>query len=423
MLHAAEKQKVIEAIGELGRRVTVADVITKTGLPVLVASRLLNEVAADTGGHLQVSSRGEIAYQFAPGFSGAYVARGIKGAIQQGLAWTGKVALFLLKISFGLMLILSIIAVCVLIIVISLSGNRDDRRRDVGFNFHFSYWDFALLRNLFVYSAGWMIDDGYGRPRRKRNSNFLLNCFSFLFGDGNPNFNIEDRRWGLLAESIRANNYVMTVEQMAPYTGLDPGKEDNALAVLARFNGHPEVTEDGQLIYVFPEMQATAGQRRQLRAPEPYLKEFELLFSESESSDLIPVYILAAVNFFGSWFVAAKAASTPGAEYLLVFAIPLVIYGTLFVLTPLIRMAIQAFINARIRRRNEIRQKYAEELQAPSSELAKKLAVKNNFSLKSSFVSEDKLEYTTEKAALEQSDELDKKFKKLESDRNFDVSP
>ncbi len=45
-----EKKTVIKAINELGRKVSVADVATKTGLPVLVVASDLNEVAAETKG-------------------------------------------------------------------------------------------------------------------------------------------------------------------------------------------------------------------------------------------------------------------------------------------------------------------------------------------------------------------------------------
>ncbi|HIN63844.1 MAG TPA: hypothetical protein EYM95_04340, partial [Candidatus Obscuribacterales bacterium] len=69
-----EKEIVLKAVDSLGRRVTAADVAAKTGLPVLVAQAELNKVAAETGGHMEVATTGDVAYKFDPGFQNAYLA-------------------------------------------------------------------------------------------------------------------------------------------------------------------------------------------------------------------------------------------------------------------------------------------------------------------------------------------------------------
>ena len=51
----------------------------------------------------------------------------------------------------------------------------------------------------------------------------------------------------------------MTAEQLAPYTGADPTNEDGALPALVRFNGTPEVTDDGHILYTFPALQVSAA--------------------------------------------------------------------------------------------------------------------------------------------------------------------
>ena len=82
--------------------------------------------------------------------------------------------------------------------------------------------------------------------------NFLESVFSFLFGDGNPNYNLEEKRWQDIGAVIRNNQGAITAEQIAPYldnvTSLNQETEDYILPVLARFNGYPQVSPEGNLI-------------------------------------------------------------------------------------------------------------------------------------------------------------------------------
>ena len=55
----------------------------------------------------------------------------------------------------------------------------------------------------------------------------------------------------MVAQLIRNQGGVVTAEQLAPYTGADPKNEDGALPVLVRFNGFPEVTDEGFILVHF----------------------------------------------------------------------------------------------------------------------------------------------------------------------------
>ncbi|HBL12729.1 MAG TPA: hypothetical protein DD379_15275, partial [Cyanobacteria bacterium UBA11162] len=71
----------------------------------------------------------------------------------------------------------------------------------------------------------WFFDPGYNRPyRRQRTSpessersqmNFLEGIFSFLFGDGNPNADLEERRWQEIGTLIRNSRGAVVAEQIA----------------------------------------------------------------------------------------------------------------------------------------------------------------------------------------------------------------
>jgi len=399
-----EKRQVLQAIRDLGRRVTVADVATKTGLPLHVVTSQLNAVAAETGGHLEVGTAGDIAYGFAPGFQSVYLAQGIQRTLQ--LIWekTFQIGYYLLRISFGIMLILSVLLVIALILVVILGRGRDgDRDGDRGFDL--SFFDYMILRDLFwwgVYST-YPEDTYYGRStrRRKSNGNFLLNCFSFLFGDGNPNAHLEEKQWQLIAQAIKGHNGVITAEQLAPYTGSDPKNEDGVLPVLVRFDGRPEVTETGNIVYTFPSLQVSAAEAHGYQLPV-FLEEWPWKFTEAPADSLVPVYILAGVNFFGSWWLFFHAAAVLLLTGLFPLILLLVTYGTLFVGIPLVRWLVLQWLNGRIESRNQRRQSYARLLDTPSADLRLKLEEAQAYKVKEQLIEQEKIVYTTEKDALEQ---------------------
>lgn len=427
MIEITEKKQVIKAIGELGRKVTAADVATKTGLPVLKVSQALNLVAAETGGHLNVAEAGVIAYNFPPGFSSRYLTKGIQRTLEQAASTVGKVLFYLFKISFGIMLILSlaIIVIAIFVMMFAMKTQGRDRDSDEGFDFHFGFFDYLILRDLFYFTAqstGQVIYD-YNSPtiKRRQKSNFLLNCFSFLFGDGNPNEGLEEKRWQLIANVIKKHNNIMIAEQLAPYTGINPKNEDGILPILVRFNGQPEVTESGNIIYVFPDMSTTAT-RTHAETPPPFLREFPWKFTQVDQGGLIPVYIVAGLNFIGSWYIWSALqhqAISGGIPALFNF---LVIYGSLFLLLPLGRLLFINNTNERISKRNRERASYSEALVTPQPELIKKVAESHSYAVKTKLLKDSDIVYTTETNSLDQADDLDRQFKNME-DNNFDASP
>lgn len=453
-MHTAEKQRVISAIGDLGRRVTPADVATKTGLPVLVVQQELNKVASETGGHLQVGSTGDIVYTFAPGFSGAYLAKGLQAVfITVGSKIFGALY-YLLRISFGIALVLSLVIVIVLLVAIAIammmrSGNdRDDR--DGGFDlggifggghggFHFSFWDWMILRDLLWWNSArsyQTVRYDYNRPtiRERDRSSFLLNCFSFLFGDGDPNEGLEEKRWQVIAQVIKRNGNVVTAEQLAPYTGANPKDEDAVLPVLVRFNGRPEVTSKGRIAYVFESLQTTAADQKV--NPPAYLQEFPWKFSNVPGGELLPVYIVAGFNLAGAYVVwnflhlpltvvgenvssdglalLANALASGGLGWL---ANALLAYAIAFVTVPTVRAIINSFRNRGIDARNIQRFRYAQIVQHPDAELADKLVEVAQFRLRDKRMSEKDIVFTTEKDARDQDDDLSDKFKQMEADK------
>eukprot|EP00960_Hanusia_phi_P029549 748016-Hanusia_phi.AAC.1 len=135
-----------------------------------------------------------------------------------------------------------------------------------GFSFYMgpSYWWGPSPFDIFYFSSS----SPYGVNRYENPSqlSFLESVFSFLFGDGNPNANFEQRRYKALANLIRAKGGVVTAEEVAGY--LDPPAEPDenkmidesfVLPALTQLGGVPEVTESGDIVYVFEDLQLSAA--------------------------------------------------------------------------------------------------------------------------------------------------------------------
>jgi hypothetical protein len=413
-----EKEKVIKAINDLGRRVTAADVATKTGLPLLVVSSELNKVASETGGHLQVATTGDIAYKFALGFQAAYLTHGIRKVVQEASSKMLQAAFFLVRISFGIALITSLLIIIVALILLTLWLNQMNNRDDDGGGFDIV--DFVLWREI-IYGLIWWNYDPYrtygwsggqnpSRPYRVQNaqksgkSNFLFTCFSFLFGDGNPNRDLEERRWQLTAQAIKSHGGAVTAEQLAPYTGRDPNNEDGVLPVLVRFDGRPEVTEKGNIVYLFPSLQSTAAGDEKTHVPS-HLQERSIEFSQASNEELLPVIGLGAANCLGSWWLLSIVRMFPNpyleAHYL-PLAIVLVLYGTGFLLIPSIRWLVILLINSRIEKRNAKRESFALTLQNSDQNLQTKLLEAAALSSKNTLIDKKNIVYSTDQDALDQ---------------------
>lgn len=112
----------------------------------------------------------------------------------------------------------------------------------------------------------------YGPAAKEKNPDdmgFLDSIFSYIFGDGNPNMEVEEQRLQMAAQVIRDNNGAVTAEQLAPF--LDAPAPDYSttksayvdesfvLPLVTQLEGEPQVTEDGDIVYVFPDLQISAS--------------------------------------------------------------------------------------------------------------------------------------------------------------------
>jgi hypothetical protein len=413
---------VMQAVEQLNYRVTVGDVAVKAGLDVNIAQRELLNLASEAGGHLQVAESGDIAYLFPKNFRGILRDKFLRLQLQEWWAKIWRILFYLIRISFGLVLIASLIIIFVSIYLLIIALNSSNNSNSGGEKSGFNFWFFSTSWLDDIFWLFYWNDDPYYRQKRqntspdeRREMNFFEAVFSYLFGDGNPNFDLEERRWKTIAKVIRNNQGAVTAEQIAPYLdnlgqGYALEYEEYMLPVLAKFDGRPEVSPQGQIIYHFSELQTTAKKKKSHEI-FPYLRESLWRFSEADSGQILLATGLGMINFVGALVLGNlfTKAATIGKVNLLggflgfvqaIYPI-LLIYGIGFLAIPLIRYFWIQWRNRKIEAKNLERQLRGEVLDKPDEILQQKLNYAREFAAEK-VITEGDLAYTSEKDLIEQ---------------------
>ncbi|MGP1382101.1 MAG: hypothetical protein ACTS2F_01005 [Thainema sp.] len=438
---------IYKAVETFDYRVTVGDVAAQTGLNVEQSRQDLLALASAAGGHLQVSEAGEIAYVFPKNFRGVIRNRSLRSQLK---AWWDKVwsvLFYLIRISFGIILIASIVLVvlAIIVIVIAMQSQQRENNRSSSGGYSRGYgglpiprvwmsptWYYVFLPNYYErrrrYYSMPQTRTGYSAPRQSESDmGFLEAVFSFLFGDGNPNANLEERRWQEVAAVIRNNKGAIAAAQVTPYLdqlgqGYDLEYENYMLPVLTRFNGKPEVSPDGNLIYYFPDLQVSAAQQGHTPV-QAYLKEKPWVFSHASSTQLqwaagLGIFNLAAIIVLDSLMNSGNLSTAVLSTGLVGFVNSifwfLVAYGVGYLLVPILRYIWIKMRNQKIESRNEIRQERAIALQEADPAVLKTIDYAKQFAAET-IVNAENLAYTTEKDLLQQNvenaDKIDEEWR------------
>ncbi|NJL98558.1 MAG: hypothetical protein HC924_06930 [Synechococcaceae cyanobacterium SM2_3_2] len=432
------RTQVMTAVEQLGWRVTLGDVASSTGLALPETKQELLSLAQEAEGHLQVADTGEIAYVFDKDFRATLRRKENQSRWQkfQQKLWGGF--LYGLRISFGILLLVSIVLITLALVALMIASRSNDNnnrssRGGGGMNFIF-------LPRLWVGNPFWSpypSRRGYRGQRynqggrsgafrqteaqAKGDMNFLEAVYSFLFGDGNPNEDLEEKRYQYIATLIRQNDGVITAEQVLPYLDLDlaqaDNREDAMLPILLKFDGSPEVSDQGELVYRFPELQVTAAEQKRKGSSVPATLEEELwAFSKAEPGQLTLAGGLGALNvvlaliLYGARDQVALGAAQGSPILALVNPLVglLLLYGVAFLTVPVIRWMTLKRRNQKIQARVKTRQQWANQLRNPDQKLQHKLEFAQRFARRE-VVGENQTIYSTDRDLIEQRDyELDR---------------
>jgi hypothetical protein len=403
---------LLQSIERLQYQATPGEFAVQAGLPLATVERDLQQLAIAVGGHLQVATTGEIVYKYPSNFRTILYNKSVWLQVKKYTDFIWKIAFYIIRMSFGLALLssLSIVVLTILIFTIATMFSDND-----GGGIDFGDWGSGGGSTSSSSSWGgtwWYFDWGGSsnqveaieptEKQKKPQLNFLGAVFSFLFGEANPNANLEELRWRSIGQVIRKNQGAITAEQVAPY--LDeamPQSEDHILPVLVRFNGVPEVSEMGDIVYRFPDTQ-TIAQQRKFKRLAPYLQEKVRRFSGATPEQVGLICALGALNFAGIFFIGALLKGTAafgllalvGSVYSLLAA-----YAIGFVTIPAVRLLWLKWTNNQIDKRNEKRRQRLTWLHSPDAE--RKLGFAQQFQVQRT-LSEADMVYNTEEDLLDQ---------------------
>lgn len=416
---------LMEAVEQLGYRVTVGDVVAQSGLEINRVQPGLIHLAAVTKGHLQVRESGEIVYLFPENFRAVLQRKFFSVQLQKWRNRLWKGLFYLIRISFGIVLLLSMLLVIVAIIALLLAANtsrNEKQRSNKTVQPSSNPSDLIVIPHFWLgLDRFWLLEpDADRRPATRTRSrylpdrpmNFFEAIFSFLFGDGNPNENLEDRRWRAIARVIHHHQGAVVAEQIAPYLdhfgagNPQRGEAAYMLPVLIRFNGRPEVSETGDIIYHFPDLQSVTRQPGS-KPGHGFLEELPWRFSQAGTGKIMLATSLGVIYFTLSlglgYLLTNQAIATPQPFISWVQSIYwfLLTYSIAFLTIPLLRYGAIQWLNLKIRARNRQRQARSQQLAEANSDLRRKLSHARKFAGKR-VISQPDLAYTTETDLLEQ---------------------
>lgn len=294
------------------------------------------------------------------------------------------------------------------------SDDRDERdeRRGGGGMFRYGMGDFMF--DLFYprtfyspYYGYYGRVDPYDRrqvleaEQKEERSGIFEGIYSYIFGDGDPNRNVEEARLREASKVIRRNNGAVTAEQLAPFCDVDDPDEMGSkflveegfvLPIVSQLGGRPEVTEDGDIIYIFDDLLvSTRGDDDDLYTNDmEYLEEKSVEFSRNPAIGNIAAAGLGVVNLGGAIYLgqvlsspAIASAQLAGVFGLVQAGYPLLLaYAILFNAIPIARYVYTEKKNAEINARNSARRKWKTYLEVGGSKLKRKLSAARNFKQK-----------------------------------------
>ena len=323
-------QKIIASLKKRSKGATIADISAATALPLSTVREMLPKAADEFKGRLEVTESGEILYSFPNGFTSRYRGFGAtaKRFFRKFAGYAGIAAVFLFKAWIMVMLVgyfvlfiaIALAAVLLFMAAQARGGGRGGYSYGGG-NRGYSYGGgnrggsahagvnpFGMIWRIWFFSE-------LTRPRRsfgggqfnpapaKEKRPMHKAVFSFVFGDGDPNKDWQDRENKAVITYIQANNGVISLPEYMAFCGKNNIQaEESLLAFCAHFGGSPEATGEGTIVYRFDELLLRADKKNfaELSVPVQQLKQF----SANEKKLNTWFIVINAVNLiFGSYFL------------------------------------------------------------------------------------------------------------------------
>ena len=378
--------KINSAIESCGFKVTSADVASKAGVDLDVASSSLIRRAYETGASMDVTRAGDIIYTFPLDYKNKMFSSSMKYKLQAAKKVVVPIISQVFVVSFSVVFLSTTMLVFSTLLLASQSSSTDDKNK----RYHQSSATVEIPVRVIIdsvqdylyyksrYDNNDYMDENF--QIRTRKLSFLESFYSFFFGDGDSNKHLNQIQFELIANAIRNNNGSVIAEQLNPF--LDPPElknylsardnagidENHILPALVAFKGVPIVTENGDLVYQFKELMNTAANETSMnRLPSNKhgllkLNENEQIFSLCTPQQLAAATTLGIFNFIGCLVIGKKIKENVAvAQYLSIArnVYPLLQwYSFLYLAIPLVRFLVTSSRNRHRKRRNDVREEW-----------------------------------------------------------------
>jgi hypothetical protein len=395
------KTKLVTVFKKYRREATVADLIAETGLPKYQVEQSVKHVMNEYSGHLKVTESGELVYYFPHGMRNRIKGIGpaLKNFWKSFLKVSGKVLSFLFKIWIMVMLVgyfilflVILIAAIVASIALSASRRSDSRSRSGGGGIFSMYLVLrlieAFLRVFFFVSLT--------KKSKKQRRPFYKSVFAYVFGDEDPNSGWEEHEKKQVIGYIRRNRGAILIDELMVLTGKDYDEAQILInQYMLEFEGEPQVTDDGTIVFFFPELlrsQASAFEGTAVDIARPEKKKI-IPFNTNEGKSngwisFFNVFNLCFGGYFSFWAIIGGRPAMEGfgilyggVHYfllrflglqdpqfliLIVLGIIPVSFAFLFFLVPVLRILWLKGQNEKIKRENLQKKLYSSVLQNPA---------------------------------------------------------
>lgn len=391
-------QALLSLLGARGGAWTTAEASIGTGLPLDVVEPRLLALAVASGAQLRVADDGNVTYVFPAQLRRLLLARSWRLRLDAWLRKVWSVLFWIIRCSFGVVLVVlvALISLLVLLLGLALFWAEDDAANALlsfvggGFELIVRIVVAVLTDQFWIGSPG-RFSSGNEQPPPQRVA-FLESVYSILFGDGDPNQALETRRWQRIGAFLRHRGGVVIAEDLAPLLDLAclPSATDSSqtalisdqadqglLPVLLHFDGRPQVTDQGDLIYCFPSLRhcpeassSSSTDHSTLEGASLPLRERRIAFTHANQEQRW-TYGILAVSLLGL-SVLLLHWSLPLSSALVGIALFGLGYSLLLFALPLLRWFCWRRANVAIHQRNRWRQQWADWAQFHRDELVSK---------------------------------------------------
>ena len=361
LVAAGEQADILASLRRLKGTATVGDIVADSGLPADSVRAGLKALLESHRGHLAVTDSGELVYDFDAGM----IERGTEPFLARAWSTFRRVTQGAFKAWIVVMLVVYFVVMVVLVIAALLASQRGNDSRggfgggrrgggSFGFDPIFWYW---------IWGPRWRIGRPYYGHRWERTLPkddkvpFYKKVFAFVFGPDQPRPTQKQLDRSKL-RLIRSRSGVLTTAELVEHTGSTfPEAEDEMGRLLGAYDGEAAVSPDGELVYAFPGLMASAKGGKTTRPPNPAWMRLEPkleLTGNSTGANML----VAGMNTFtlvasatAPWFIFPRLGIGGPAAFWALVIVP-VVFSVLFFAGPLVRMAGVGLENRKRGRRN-----------------------------------------------------------------------